>query len=112
MTNAVPVVLSARLCAVADAELDNAIEVAIMGDDHARADLALAARESIGAQVPWVDGQWPAADQELRIGLDPSQWALVVEEVRGSRAGHERIGDRESVALGDEILDVLGRQLT
>ncbi|MEQ3553400.1 hypothetical protein WIS52_23260 [Pseudonocardia nematodicida] len=109
---AITIRLPARLWAGIDANLDNAVDLAIMDGDDATADLGTAIRETGSGQVPWVDGRWPPREQELRITLDEAHWSFVLDHLQRSRASYERLGDHESLQLGQDTIEAVRRQLS
>ena len=91
--------LAAHLWSAIDAEMDNAVSVAVVDGEDETVALGDAVRDVGGAQVPWVDGQWPPMEQEISISLPRSHWEFVAVRLDDSAPRYERLGYQESLDL-------------
>lgn len=92
--------LPARLWSCVDANIDNVVSLAVVDGPESDVETGDVIRDAGSAQVPWVDGQWPPMNQEIAISLAESQWRWALHHVEDHLASYERIGDQESLELG------------
>jgi hypothetical protein len=104
----ISVQLSARLWAVVDGTVDNAVSTANITGNQDTVRIGQAIRQTGWDQVPWVDSEWPPRDQVITIALSSEQWRFVLYKLI---AAHEYPVDDEDFALVRETLDVLWPQL-